>query len=1034
MEALADGSPLRFAPARLTRGPTRLGHGVESTRVEARAVRIDHGDYVAGLHVRPAGLELTWDFARRPRGAGDLVVALAAPAPTRATIDGLAMGALAVGHGTFIDAAGRRTHVPIGRTDTEVRWVVPEAVLEAAVYPAVLDPLIGPATPIDPERLTGPALEPGRDVSLAFDGTRWLAVWLDDDGGRIRFTTIDGTTGEVAPSVVLVQGNSSTPVFSPRIATSGAGFVLVWLEGPGGTGGQGTGLPRAARFTLTGALVGGQVPLNTSVNVSAPAIAWNPATSQYLVVFVRSNPVSNLVATWVDPGTGALTPQPLVGTGAKREAAVACGPSGCLVGWSSPGTLFAGADLFGERVGGPTGVSPTQFDLCTMPGDQREPAVAAHGMEFLVTWTDSRSATPDLYTAVLDAANQTVPLNGRVLTTPAAERGRSVSSCSMGTCNVAWVESGSGVGYTSFIPASGMAAVSTRISGPGVGANNPAIAGAANVLVAWEEPRNGRSTIVGWPAGRSVPGAPTVLNRSFATQRDVALASSPGAGVLALWSDTRSDDGDIVVRLLAADAGVSTGLAAEGAQRFPTAAWNGSAWVTLWGDEAGLWGARLAPNGSSVGPRTLLVDAGVVSSISIAQVAGGLHGTWVSNRTVFGAPLSVGAQGLVSLAAVQTLSPANQACDEAAVTSNGTEWVALFTCETPSQFSLRGARGTGAAVSASFLVDVSNRRFVSPSVAFGDGRYLVTWSRTNMTEDVEYRFVSAGLDAGPVVPLATNAASESMPAAAWSPWGFIVTWRERFSGLDSVKAARITSDGGVLPLPLALVGGRDLAPAPVACLAPGRCVVAANPVDLSTGVPRAFEQRLTNERPVARTGSVTLQPGASGPLPFGGTDPEGDPLQFIVSIQPVQGVVSGDRLIANATATGSDEVRYRVTDGVDVSEDAVINITYAADGGMGMGGGSAGGGAMGGGSAGGGAMGGGAAGGGAMGGGAAAGGDAMAGGGAALAGGPAGGDAADAGVPELATVRFAPATCGCASIDGAWGLLLLGWLLPRRRR
>ncbi|MDX2008607.1 MAG: hypothetical protein SFW67_00370 [Myxococcaceae bacterium] len=1069
--SVRDGSPRSFPAARLERGSTLLGLA-GSSRVESNAVRVDHGDYGTGVLVRPAGLELTWDFARPPRGSGDLVVSLAAPAPTHEVRDGVAVGELVVGHGTFIDATGRRTTVPVTRLDQQVRWVVPDSVLETAVYPAVLDPLISPARPIDPDQKTGPAPEPARDVSLAFDGRNWLAVWLDDelDSGRIRFATIDGTTGEAtAPSTVLVQGTSANPVFRPRIATSGTGFLLVWLEGPAGTAGAGNGTLRAARFSLAGVQQGARLLLHTAANASAPAVAWNPVTSLYLVVFVRSNPVQNLLVTWVDPGSGGLTVLPGM-SGGTREPAVACGTSGCLIVSSGPGGAPSGVDLFGERVGG---LNPNALiNICSESGDQLEPAVAVNGSEFVVTWTDLRSVVPDLSLTVVTTQNQTIPRGGRLVVSPGAERSRSAVSCSMGTCTVAWAQPGTGVAFASVTPANSQPVAGLLIPGVGSDATAPAIAGEAPALVAWEETRNGRSTVLGWRSGRAMPLPPTVLNRSFAVQRDVALAGSATAGVLALWTDTRSDDGDIVVRVLGADAGVSTDLAAAGLQRFPVAAWNGSAWVTLWVDEAGLWGARLFPNGARASPSSLLVDAGIVTSVSIAPVTGGLYGTWVSNRTVFGAAVSGGSPGVVTLASVTQLSPANHACDRVALAASGAGWVAVFGCETPlPEYSLRGAHGSMGGVPTPFVLQVGARRFVQPDVAFGDGRYLVTWSEGTPTADVSYRFLTTAFDAGPVVPLATSTADEVSAAAGWSPWGFVVTWTEQVGAQDRVRGVRLTSDGGVLALPLTLADGGDLVPASVECFAPGRCVVAASLIDVSTGVARAFEQRVTNEPPVVQPGTLSVPPGGSTMVPFVGSDPEGDPLQFNVSMQANQGIASSGVFFASPTASGPDFLRYRATDGVDFSAEAVITITYLTDGGAGGGaagggataggsaggggtaggsagggggtaGGSAGGGGTAGGSAGGGGTAGGSVGGGGTAGGSAGGGEragGSAGGGTAggdpLAGGAgAGGGSAEGGGTAPREVRFVAATCGCDSVDAAWSVLLLAWWRPRRRR
>jgi hypothetical protein len=72
----------------------------------------------------------------------------------------------------------------------------------------------------------------GAAASVASDGHEWLVVWQSSDGTRVRPQLLAApvTANGDATSEVLVFANDAAQ-WNPRVAWSGAGYVVAWAEG-----------------------------------------------------------------------------------------------------------------------------------------------------------------------------------------------------------------------------------------------------------------------------------------------------------------------------------------------------------------------------------------------------------------------------------------------------------------------------------------------------------------------------------------------------------------------------------------------------------------------------------------------------------------------------------------------------------------------------------------------------------------------------------------------------------------------------------
>ncbi|HEX5051205.1 MAG TPA: hypothetical protein VFZ65_05500, partial [Planctomycetota bacterium] len=174
--------------------------------------------------VQPDGVELTWTFAARPAGDGDLVVRYAVhtslgeptAADGRLTFVG-EYGGVHIDKVSGVDASGRRVDGSMQWDGSGVRFSLPAGFVDGAAYPIVLDPLIGASIALGTNG--GSNTQP----DAAYDATtdRWLVVWQRN---------FSATSHDPIAQLVTNAGVLSGPAFDldpgtlsslPRVANLG---------------------------------------------------------------------------------------------------------------------------------------------------------------------------------------------------------------------------------------------------------------------------------------------------------------------------------------------------------------------------------------------------------------------------------------------------------------------------------------------------------------------------------------------------------------------------------------------------------------------------------------------------------------------------------------------------------------------------------------------------------------------------------------------------------------------------------------------
>lgn len=392
-----------------------------------------------------AGSEQAWRLSRKPEGRGDLVVAVTASGMdyVGTTENGLHFAdesrlGLRYGHATWVEANGARVMVKATYEEGRIVMRVPASVVEAAAYPAVLDPIVGPEFGMDVPQ-TGPSAFDQSAPSVAFDGTNYLVAWQDYRSG----TSYDVYAARVAQGGAVLDGAglalsvAAGSQRAPAVAFDGTNYLVVWEDARSGTSDiYGT------RVTPEGGLLDGAgIQISVAAGVQqAPALAYDG--TRYLVAWqdARSGSSDDIYATRVSAagavldGTGVSVS---AGTADELTPAVAAGGGSFFVVWSD--ARATAGDIYAARVSS-TGVltDTAGVAISAESGAQTEPAVAFDGTNFLVAWEDARTGTSDIYATRVSTAG--APLDGSGLAISAVAEAQSAPAVAFDgtTFFVAW--------------------------------------------------------------------------------------------------------------------------------------------------------------------------------------------------------------------------------------------------------------------------------------------------------------------------------------------------------------------------------------------------------------------------------------------------------------------------------------------------------------------------------------------------------------------------------------------------------------------
>jgi hypothetical protein len=738
------GTPLVLDAAQVTRGFTRLSTRWPRGQVEADGhLAWVHGGLVEHLRNGEQGVEQSWSFDRAPRGQGELRVRLPVQGlvHTGTSASGLhfadartGMG-FSYGHGTWVDASGQRTAVPAEFIDGAIHLRVAEHVLASSAYPAVLDPVITPELIIDGRLLAADVTTRTHPV-MAFNGTDYLLVWRSLRGGLYdMYATRVSSTGTVLDPEGIPVSNGPGDAATPQVATNGTDFFVVWNDNR-----DTTWLIYGTMVKADGTVVNpGGIPLGVNqVFHLLPRIASNGA--DFLAVWQGMGPLGDMdicgrrISSLGQPMDTTEVAISTVQYVDERSPAVASNGTNYLVAWDD---FRSGVTtrVYGTRVSNAGVVLDSGgFLLSSSTYDQSVPVVASNGTDFLVVWLDWRSSSSrDLY-------GTRVASDGTVV-------------------------DGSGL-------AIGVHPDHSE-STPSVRANG------SDYFVAWMEwdTTNQTRRIL----GSRVQGSLTVTSPVVDT---ASLAFTSSGGNCQNPSVARATPG----YFLAWQCTVSSVTDLQ------------SGWVSLTGTIAA--GSGFAVTTSSV-HQTEAAIASNGSNYLVVWTETGSSGTSIYGTRVAATGGTLDRGGFV-------IGSALRERQAPAVASNGTNYLVTWMDYRDVNWNIYGARvlGSGSTAQAvldpgSFAIPISTHADTQnwPSVASDGTNYLVVW-RQAASERADVYGARVGGD-GVVqdtsgIAIATNLVEHYTPRVASNGAGYLVVWAENnATTIWDIYGARVTSGGVV---------------------------------------------------------------------------------------------------------------------------------------------------------------------------------------------------------------------------------------------
>ena len=792
------GAPLLLETRRIARGDADIGGAVAggATSTTDGIVVLRRGSIEERIENDVAGVEQSWRFDERPHGAGDVVVHVAARGAryTTATSAGLHFdgGAVGVRYGTatWIDARGVRTVIDPVFRDGEIEIAIPSAVVDASVYPAVLDPIIGAEREVDTPAAPGPASGERSYplVARAPSGPGYFSVWFDRRAARPSFYGSKlASNGAVSQPIGFVIAGGIAVSARPVLVSSPAGYLLAW-------------------------------------NVSYYDV--NQQTGVYVIRFdVNANPI--------DPAPVRIA----ASQGYVYAISAAHDGAEWMVAWSRNGGA-TGSDIFGVRVpatGPPMGAVLT---LSNAMESEYEPIVFGSATGSTIAWTAYASPSYVLRARRFAQSGQGV---GSVSTLASAPGIYDLAGATNGTESlVTWGQSGDIYGVrldATGTPVGGAFPIDTDVNNYD---NSP--------RAAWD----GNNYFVGYVRGSSLvakrvtlggivgDAAPFNIVPNYGYETSLASDGSSIAVIGREFVSIANQPSRSEIRLTPVPktaAGVAPTPNAQvllsraaNAQTEATAAWLNDKYVATWVDTRDtsptIWASRVDATGQPATPLRLFANPNGTLTYSqitkprIAASATGFlvvfyaiesnSGTGTSRRGIFGVSLDAnGGAPVLRDVSIQTTGYQDREPD---VAFDGTSFLVVYESSSAEGNGI-GARRVNptngsvldAVTQKVSLVSQTESR-LTPSVAYDGSSYFVAWttSRSGGAIQVTHIF-GTRVDKSTLVPLDGELVIcdafllQRLPhvSANKRRGGFLVVWEDNRTSLDTadVYGARIDVEG-----------------------------------------------------------------------------------------------------------------------------------------------------------------------------------------------------------------------------------------------
>ena len=466
---------------------------------------------------------------------------------------------------------------------------------------------------IDTARLNAPG--PSYDPAVAFDGTNFLAVWLDnriDDYPRVFAARVSPAGAVLDPSGIQVN-YEQVDYWKPAVAFDGTNYLVVY------------GVDdhiRARRVTPDGTVLGPEIEVSNAGESQENAnVAFDGVN--YLVVWAdfrvndfdiycaRVSPAGVVLDTASIPVADSLYYQ-------ETMPDVCAIPGGFLVVWQATNIRAARVTSAGQVL------DPNGFVLVPNTAEQAYPAVAFDGTNALAAWQDWRSGASHLYGARVTPQGRVLDSTGFLISGTGAGQEEVKITFNGTNYLLAWVDYRNGINqsdiYAARVTPEAMVldpnGIPVQVDTFPLPELEPAVASGGNLsLVLWtgyplpaQEPDIQMKRLD--TAGVVLDSIPTAVATYCSEQWDPAVAFD-GTNYLVVWEDFRNRpfETDIYAARVSPTGQVLDPqcieiCAEDGDQSYPAVAFDGVNFVVAWQDERDgqpdIYAARVTPAGQLV--------------------------------------------------------------------------------------------------------------------------------------------------------------------------------------------------------------------------------------------------------------------------------------------------------------------------------------------------------------------------------------------------------------------------------------------------
>jgi len=621
-----------------------------------------------------------------------------------------------------------------------------------------------------------PALESQNSVSIAFDGTNYLIVWLDTRNREQIYGARVSSSGVVLDTVGIIVSHFASWSSYPMITFGGTNYFVVWAD-------------LRNRYTSIEDIYGVRITQNGTILDTIPIAISTAAGSQILPAVAYDG--ANYLAVWEDNRSGSWE---IYGARVNQSGNVidSTGIRISTLGsfYQNPRVAFDGTNylvvwehgpIYGARVT-TSGVVLDTIPITITSGNASpsDPSLAFDGNNFMIIWADTRgSIRSDIYGARVTPTGIVLDTSGIAISTAPAEQLYPTVSFGGSNYFVVWEDWRDGVDiYGARVTTSGIVLDSIGIPiYPQIRSDaKPAVSfDGINYFVVWQNPSFSSSGSSFDIYGARVNQAGSVLDSisidiSYAAYAQyIPKTAFDGTNYLVVFQDYRS----------------------------------GTSW-DVYGVRVSQTGVILDPNGIVISASPKNVECLSLSFDGTNYLTVWCEASHWGDGDIYGARVTT--SGVVLDTIPIAISTASRHQTESAVAFDGTDYFVVWLDWRDFENDIYGARVTTSGIVLDTLginISASESLQTEPSIVFDGTNHLVIWqdNRNGLTDIYGTRVTQTGvvLDTSGIA-ISTAVDHQKFPAVAFDGNNYFVVWQDSRNTVigSHIYGARVNQSGTVI--------------------------------------------------------------------------------------------------------------------------------------------------------------------------------------------------------------------------------------------